>query len=199
MLFRTILADLAAHIDRTKRSGWKFWLRAFVKLMVTPAMQVVVVYRFSSALYQHPLTRPLAFILRMFTIVWGGTEIHPDAKIGPGFCVVHSHKVVIGEGVVIGSNVRVSHGVSIGGDVGRAGVTGCPRIGDNVMLGVDSYVMGNVTVGDWAMIGAKALVIKDVPAYGVAAGIPAKVLRIADPAEYEALLSGTAVSETGTT
>jgi len=187
VLFRTIAADLAAHIDRTKRSGWKFWLRALLKLAVTPAMQVVVVYRFSAALYQNPLTRPISFLLRMFTIVWGGTEIHPDAKIGPGFCVVHSHKVVIGEGVVIGSNVRVSHGVSIGGDVGRANVLGCPHIGDNVMLGVDCYLMGNVTVGDWAMIGAKALVIKDVPPYAVVAGIPAKVLRIADPAEYEAL------------
>lgn len=184
-MLQTILSDLAAHIDRTKRSGWRFWARAFVKLAVTPAMQVVVVYRISSVLYRNPLTRPFAFLLRMFTIVWGGTEIHPDAKIGPGFCVVHSHKVVIGEGVVIGSNVRVSHGVSIGGDVGRSAVVGCPVIGDNVMIGVDAYVIGAVTVGDWAMIGAKALVNKDVPPYGVVAGIPAKVLRIADPSEYE--------------
>lgn len=182
VLFQTLKADIRATVGVRKYTGAMFWLAALGKLMFSPSVHVVVLYRLSARCYVSRFTRPLAFFLRMCSVVWGGTEIHPGAVIGPGFCIVHSAKVVIGEGVVIGRNVRVSHGVSIGGDTGRLdSVSGCPRIGDDVMVGVDAYIMGPVSVGRGAMVGAKSLVTHDVPDFGVVAGIPARLLRIAPP------------------
>ncbi|MEO6606715.1 MAG: hypothetical protein ABIN55_14015, partial [Aeromicrobium sp.] len=121
---------------------------------------------------------------RGFTIVWGGTEIHPSASIGPGFCLVHSQKVVIGADVRIGRDVRISHGVSIGGDTGRGGPgepVGSPVLGNDVTVSLDSIILGPVTVGDGAVVGAQALVVRDVPAFAVVAGSPARVVRIIEP------------------
>lgn len=183
MLIRTILADMASHIDARYSSGLGFWARVFGKALFSPAIHVVLVYRLSSLLYQRRLTRPLAFVLRSFSIVWGGTEIHPAAVIGPGFCLVHSQKILIGSGVTIGRNVRVSHGVSIGGDTGRGGseeLAGWPVIGDDVTIALDAIVLGPVTVGDGAHVSAQAFVVRDVPPRTVVAGSPARVVRRLD-------------------
>jgi serine O-acetyltransferase len=180
VLWSTIRADAMSHVDRGRYSGLGFWARAFGKLLLTPAVQVVMVYRISHVLAGFPPTRPLAFLLRSFTVVWGGTEIHPDAQIGPGLCLVHSQKVIIGAGVVIGRDARISHGVSIGGDPGRGSRSTnlrWPEIGDGVTIGMDAIVMGPVRVGDGAVVGAQSLVIKDVPAGAVVVGSPARVLR----------------------
>jgi serine O-acetyltransferase len=184
--WRTIVADAMSHIDRSQHSGLDAAVRALGKLLITPAVQVVLVYRISHVLAGHLLTRPLAYLLRSFTVVWGGTEIHPDAEIGPGLCLVHSQKVVIGAGVRIGHDARISHGVSIGGDPGRGSRSTAlrwPVIGDGVTIGMDAIIMGGVTVGDGAVIGAQSLVVKDVPARAVVAGSPARVLRVRDEAE----------------
>jgi len=186
VLIQTILADMASHVDARHNKGAKFWVKAVGKLLFAPAVQVVVVYRISAALYQNPLTRPLAFILRSFTIVWGGTEIHPAARIGPGLCLAHSQKVLIGEGVTIGSNVRISHGVSIGGDTGRGGPkdnVGWPVVGDGVTIALDAIVLGPVTIGDGAFVVAQSFVVKDVPPKAVVAGSPARIVRMLDDAD----------------
>lgn len=185
MLLKTIVADVRSNVDPSQRVGLKYWARVFGKLLFAPAVQVVVIFRISTALYRFKLTRPLAFILRSFTIVWGGTEIHPSAKIGPGFCLVHSQKILIGDGVTIGRNARISHGVSIGGDTGRgaAAVTGWPVLGDGVAIALDSIVLGPVTIGDGAIISAQSLVVRDVPARAVVAGSPARVVRLLDSAD----------------
>ncbi len=182
-MLRTLMADLESHVDSSRRSGANYWARVFGKLAFAPAVQVVVIYRISAFFYKNPITRPLSFILRGFTIVWGGTEIHPGAVIGPGLCILHSQKVLIGEGVVIGKNVRISHGVSIGGDTGPHGpasLTGWPVIGDDVTIALDSIILGPVTIGDGAVVGVRSLVVKDVPARSVVAGSPARVVRKLD-------------------
>lgn len=179
---QTILADLKAHVD-PRQPAPVFWAKVVGKLLLDPAAQVVVLYRFSHVLYQHLLTRPFAFLLRTMAVVWGGTEIHPAAEIGPGFCITHSNGVVIGQHVRIGSHVRISHGVSMGGDPGRgapAELHGWPVIGDGVTVGLHAIIMGPLTVGDHAVIGAQSLVVKNVPAHGVAVGSPARVVKKLD-------------------
>ncbi|MCW2749090.1 MAG: acetyltransferase [Aeromicrobium sp.] len=181
MLLQTIVADVRSNVDHTRRAGLGYWARVLGKLAFAPAVQVVVIFRLSSALYQYRITRPLAYMLRGFTIVWGGTEIHPSASIGPGFCLVHSQKILIGADVRIGSNARISHGVSIGGDTGRgtgAVPVGSPILGDDVTMSLDSIILGSVTVGDGAVVGAQALVVRDVPAHAIVVGSPARVVRI---------------------
>ena len=182
MLLKTILADLRSNVHPSI-TGVSYWARVIGKLLFAPTVQVVVIYRLSSLLHRFPPTRPLAFILRGVTIVWGGTEIHPGAEIGPGFCLVHSQKVLIGPGVTIGKDVRISHGVSIGGDAGRGapgGDTGCPILGDHVTVALDSIILGPVTVGDGAVISGQSFVVKDVPPYSLVAGSPARMVRKLD-------------------
>ncbi len=186
MLLRTITADLASHIDARHNTGLKFWIKALGKLAFAPAVQVVLIYRISHVLYQNPLTRPLAFVLRSFSIVWAGTEIHPAAEIGPGLCLVHSQKVLVGAGVKIGRDCRISHGVSVGGDTGRGGpadLAGWPVLGDGVTIALDAIVLGPITVGNGAFIAAQSFVVRDVPDKAVVAGSPARVVRILDDSE----------------
>lgn len=181
-MLATILADLKAHVD-PRQSAPVFWAKVVGKLVLDPAAQVVVLYRISHVLHRRLVTRPFAFLLRSMALVWGGTEIHPAAQIGPGFCMTHSQMVVIGEGVRIGSHVRISHGVSIGGDPGRGAneaLAGWPVLGDGVSVGLHAIVLGPVTVGDHAVISAQALVVRDVPAHGVVAGSPARLVKMLD-------------------
>lgn len=177
-MLRTILADIAAHANPVRRTGWRFWLQVFGKAVFSPAVHTTILFRLSTVLYRHLLTRPFAFALRTFSVVWGGTEIHPAATIGPGMCIVHSQKVLIGEGVVIGNNARICHGVSIGGDIGRMGASGWPHIGDNVFIGMDVIIMGDVKIGDRVRLGAQSLVIKDVPDDAIVAAAPALIKRM---------------------
>ncbi|HUS21041.1 MAG TPA: serine O-acetyltransferase [Aeromicrobium sp.] len=176
-MLTTIAADIRANVNRELPRTWP---RMMGKLLLAPTVHVVVMYRIGAFLYRWRITRPLAFILRSFSIIWGSTEIHPGAQIGPGLCLVHSMKVVIGNGAVLGEGVRIGQGVTISGDAGRGArnpLRGCPVIGDHVTIGIDAIVMGNVTVGDHSVIGAQALVIHDVPAWCVATGSPARVVR----------------------
>ncbi|MDZ5620001.1 hypothetical protein SFC88_04160 [Nocardioides sp. HM23] len=170
---------MRVHVD-PRQPKLSYWAKVIGKALASPAVQVVVMYRISHVLYQNRLTRPFSFLLRSAAVVWGGTEIHPAAEIGPGLCLVHSQKILIAEGVRIGRNARISHGVSIGGDTGRGGplsMAGWPTIGNNVTIALDSIVLGALTIGDEAFIGAQSFVVKDVPPRCVAMGSPARVVR----------------------
>ncbi len=175
-----MLADLRSGVSPLY-PPMHYWPRVFGKALFSPTVHVVLLYRLSSALYGFLPTRPLAFLLRSVAVVWGGTEIHPSAQIGPGLCLVHSLKVVIGPQVRIGANARIGHGVTIAGDTGKGFTegTGIPVIGDDVTIALDSIVLGPVTIGDGALIAAQSLVLHDVPAHSVARGSPAKVVRSA--------------------
>jgi serine O-acetyltransferase len=181
-MFRNVVADLRSTVH-SNYPGIHFWGRVLGKGLFAPAVHVVLLYRLSVVCYRFLPTRPLAFLLRSVTVVWGGTEIHPATDIGPGLCLVHSHKVVIGPGVRIGANARIGHGVTIAGDTGQVGSrsrTGIPVLGDNVTIALDSIVLGPVTIGDGAFVGAQSLVLHDVPAHSVVRGSPAKVVRYLD-------------------
>ena len=82
--------------------------------------------------------------------------------------------VVIHRRSVIGENCEISHQVTIGG---RGGFHEVPVIGNDVFIGAGAKVLGPITVGDGAIIGANAVVLTDVPAHSVAVGIPARVIK----------------------
>jgi serine O-acetyltransferase len=98
-----------------------------------------------------------------------GIEIHPGAKIGRRFFIDHGMGVVIGETAVIGDDVLIYHGVTLGGkEFTRA--KRHPTIGNNVMIGAESIVLGNITVGDNVQIGAGSVVTKDVAPNSIVIG-----------------------------
>src|ERR1043165_7948711 len=94
------------------------------------------------------------------------------AEFGPGFVLVHADGVVINRLVRGGSNVYLEHQVTIGADRGT-----WPVLGHDIFVGAGARILGPVTVGDGARIGANAVVVKDVPAYATVVGVPAKVVR----------------------
>lgn len=180
-MLRTIEADLRANVDRNRTSGIRYWARLLGKALVTPQVQVVILYRLGHALMGTPL-RPLAYLLRALGQVWSGAEIHPAAQLGPGFVLVHSSGVTIGAHVRTGRDCRVAQGVSIGvaRDAGRGlddATKGASVLGEHVTIGPLSLVIGPVQVGDGAVIGGHTVVTRDVPPNCIVAGSPAKVLR----------------------
>ncbi len=113
---------------------------------------------------------------RFFT----GIEIHPKAKIGKNLFIDHGMGVVIGETSEIGNNVTIYHMVTLGGispsidSNSQREVKRHPTLKDNVVVGSGAQILGPITIGENAKIGANAVVTKDVPANAVMVGIPAK-------------------------
>jgi serine O-acetyltransferase len=83
--------------------------------------------------------------------------------------------VVIHKRAKIGDSVTISQQVTIGG---RSGKQGLPVIGNHVYLGAGAKILGEITIGDYAVVGANSVVLKDVPAYAIVAGIPAEIIRM---------------------
>ncbi|KAK9072246.1 hypothetical protein SSX86_008679 [Deinandra increscens subsp. villosa] len=102
-------------------------------------------------------------------------DIHPGAKIGRGLLLDHATGVVVGETAVIGDNVSILHNVTLGG-TGKSGGDRHPKVGDGVLIGAGTCVLGNVRIGEGAKIGAGSVVVKDVPARTTAVGNPAKLI-----------------------
>ena len=115
-----------------------------------------------------------------------GIEIHPKAKIGKNLFIDHGMGVVIGETSEIGDNVTIYHMVTLGGIApsinsnDQRNMKRHPTIKDEVVIGSGAQVLGPVTVGRCAKIGANAVITKDVPENAVMVGIPAKNVGIAD-------------------
>ena len=109
-----------------------------------------------------------------------GIEIHPKAKIGKNLFIDHGMGVVIGETSDIGDNVTIYHMATLGGispsinSDNQREIKRHPTLQDNVVVGSGAQVLGPITIGKNAKIGANAVVTKDVPENGVMVGIPAK-------------------------
>jgi len=87
--------------------------------------------------------------------------------------------VVVGETAVIGKNVTLFQGVTLGG-TGKEHGKRHPTIGDNVVIGAGAKVLGNITIGNDSMVGANAVVIRDVPEHSTVVGVPGRITRIKD-------------------
>lgn len=105
-----------------------------------------------------------------------GCDVARAACIAGGLYLPHPNGVVIGAHVRIGRNCIVHQGVTLGAR-GEEHLLAHPIIGDEVELATGAKILGGVSIGDYARIGANAVVLKDVPAYGVAVGIPARLVR----------------------
>jgi len=122
------------------------------------------------------LPRLISHISRFLT----GIEIHPGAKIGEGFFIDHGMGVVIGETSEIGDNVTLYQGVTLGG-TSLQKAKRHPTLGNSVVVGVGARLIGNITVGENAKIGAGSVVITSVPANATVVGVPGRVVSVRDP------------------
>jgi len=128
----------------------------------------------------------IARIISQFSRFLTGIEIHPGAKIGKNLFIDHGMGVVIGETSEIGDNVTIYHMATLGGIApsinsnDQRNIKRHPTIEDDVVIGSGAQVLGPVTVGRCAKIGANAVITKNVPEKAVMVGIPAKNVGIAD-------------------
>ena len=139
-------------------------------------VQALLAHRVSHALYESgvPLApRTISFTSRAVT----GIEIHPAAKIGEDFFIDHGSGVVIGETAEIGDRVTLYQGVTLGG-TGFARGKRHPTVEDDVTIGSGAKLLGPVTVGHGAKIGANTVVIQDVPANSTVVGNPGHPVRV---------------------
>lgn len=145
--------------------------------LLYPSLHAIVVHRYIS----HPLHRlGVPFLPRFISQVmrhFTGMEIHPGAKIGRGFFCDHGMCVVIGETAEIGEDCVLFHGVTLGGTGKHTGKRH-PTVGNRVFLGTHATVLGPVTIGDDAKVGAESVIInRDVPAGCTVVGAPAIIVK----------------------
>jgi serine O-acetyltransferase len=119
------------------------------------------------------LPRAIAYGARAVT----GIEIHPGARVGDGFFIDHGNGVVVGETAEIGDNVTLYQGVTLGG-TGFATGKRHPTVQDNVTIGSGAKLLGPITIGHGAKIGANSVVIHDVPPNSTVVGNPGHPVRI---------------------
>jgi len=142
-------------------------------LFCYPGLHALWGHRISHFLWKHKLyfiARVLSHISRFFT----GIEIHPGATIGRRFFIDHGMGVVIGETSEIGNDVLLYKGVVLGG-TSLEKKKRHPTLGNNIIVGSNAIIMGAITIGDNARIGAASVVTHNVPANATAVGIPARV------------------------
>src|SRR4051794_26576066 len=145
-------------------------------LVAWPGVQALLGHRIAHAMHDAgiPLVpRTLAYASRTLT----GIEIHPAARIGDGFFIDHGAGVVIGETAEIGDAVTLYQGVTLGG-TGFATGKRHPTIEDNVTIGSGAKLLGPITIGHGAKIGANSVVIHDVPANSTVVGNPGHPVRV---------------------
>lgn len=144
-------------------------------LLTYPGVHAILVYRLSHKLWQKGFrlaARFLSFLSRTVSNV----DIHPGATIGQRFFIDHGAGVVIGETTIIGDDVTLYHGVTLGGTTWNKEKRH-PTLGDKVLVGAGAKVLGNITIGDSARVGANSVVVKDVPPCCTVIGIPGRVIQ----------------------
>ena len=117
----------------------------------------------------------LGYFLQMRSSEVFGVDIHPSAKIGKGIMIDHAHSIVIGETAVVGDNVSMLHSVTLGG-TGKDEGDRHPKIGNGVLLGAGSSVLGNISIGRCSKVASGSVVLSNVPDFKTVAGVPAKVV-----------------------
>jgi serine O-acetyltransferase len=142
-----------------------------------PGVHALWVHRLTHRMWREPSLRLTARLVSQLARFLTGVEIHPGAQLGRRLFIDHGMGVVIGETAEVGDDVLLFHGVTLGG---RSMVKGKrhPTVGDGVTVGTGAKVLGPITVGAGARIGANSVVVHDVPPGGVVVGVPGKVRRV---------------------
>lgn len=151
-------------------------INAFTHRLVILPRRAVQLFRLADRLYRSE-HRSLAWIVATVNRVVTGVDIEPGATIGPGLIIKHGSGIGIGAGVKIGANCRIFQGVTIGllqSKTEEIEAGNWPVIGDDVDIYVNAVIVGPVTIGDGATIGANAVVAEDVPAGATVIAPPAR-------------------------
>jgi len=168
--FTTLRGDVACPMQRDPAA------RSLLEVaLLYPGVHAIVAHRFSHALWSAGFKFPARF-LSWFARLVTNIDIHPGAAVGERFFIDHGAGVVIGETAVIGDDVTMYHGVTLGGSSWAPGKRH-PTIESGVLIGAGAKILGPITVGARARIGANSVVIEDAPPDMTVVGIPGRVVR----------------------
>lgn len=152
-------------------------------LLCYPGLHALWFHRIAHYLYErkwYTLARLISHFNRWIT----GIEIHPGAKIGKRLFIDHGMGVVIGETTEIGDDCLIYKGVVLGGTTLEKKKRH-PTIGNRVIIGSNSTVLGAITIGDGARIGSGSVVIKSVPPGATVVGVPGRIIETSTPEKEE--------------
>jgi serine O-acetyltransferase len=168
-MFARAKEDVRAFLERdpAARSG-------LMVVLCYPGLHAVWLHRLAHVLWRAGWLLP-GRIVSAFARWLTGIEIHPGAKLGRRLVIDHGSGVVIGETAELGADVTLYHDVTLGGTALHAGKRH-PTVGDKVIIGAGAQVLGPITIGEGARIGANAVVLKDVPPCTTMVGIPARAI-----------------------
>ncbi len=169
-LFKTIKEDINTVFARDPAAKSKLEV-----MCCYPGLHAVWFHRTAHFFWQHKfhfIGRSISHFSRFIT----GVEIHPGAKIGRRFFLDHGMGVVIGETTEIGDDVLMYQGVVLGGTSLKKKKRH-PTIGHNVVIGAAAVLLGPITVGDGAGIGANSVVVNSVPPGTTVVGIPGRAVK----------------------
>ncbi len=150
-------------------------VKSTAEVFLYPSFWAVFFHRIAHFLYNKKFYFIARFISQ-FSRLLTGIEIHPGAKIGEGLFIDHGMGVVIGETCEIGNNVLIYQGVTLGG-TGKETGKRHPTIGNNVMIGAGTKILGPFKVGDNVKIGSGSVVLNEVPSNCTAVGVPARIVK----------------------
>lgn len=168
-MFKHTKADINFILDNDPAARSK--LEVF---LLYPSVHSLIMYRISHFFYGKKrffIARLISQLGRFLT----GIEIHPGAKIGMGTLIDHGSGVVIGETSVIGDRVTIYQGATIGATGNEKQFKRHPTLGDDIVVGSGAKILGPINIGNHCKIGANSVVLKDMPSYTTAVGIPAKI------------------------
>ena len=171
MFFKRLRMDIAAAKNNKPAARNKFEI-----FLTYSGVRALSMHRFANRLYRMHL-KLLARMVSQYCKRRTGIEIHPAAKIAAGVFIDHGEGVVIGETAEVGTGTVIYQGCTLGG-TGKETGKRHPTVGENCVISAGAKVLGNITVGDYAKVGAGAVVLKDVPPHATVVGVPARVVRI---------------------
>ena len=172
-LGEAIKADIAAVVDRDPACN-----RLIEPFLYFKGFHAIQAHRLTYWLW-HQGEKDFALYLQSRMSEVFQTDIHPAARFGHGIFLDHATGIVIGETAVLDDDVSLLQNVTLGGTGKEAGDRH-PKIRRGVVIGASAKVLGNIEVGEHARIAAGSVVLKPVPAHATVAGVPAKVMYIAE-------------------
>ena len=168
LLFRHLREDIRTIFDKDPAA------RSLAEVLTYAGFWALFHHRIAHSLHLRGLRFP-ARAVSQWSRFLTNIEIHPGATIGRRFFIDHGAGVVIGETAIVGDDVLMYHQVTLGG-TSLEKTKRHPTVGNNVLLGMGAKVLGNITVGDGARIGANAVVTRDVPPNTSVVGVPGRIL-----------------------
>lgn len=149
---------------------------SFEVLATYPGVHAVMMHRVSHRLWRRGWRFPARW-LSAFGRFISNVDIHPGAQLGSRIFIDHGACVVIGETAILGNNVTLYHGVTLGGTSWNKGKRH-PTLEDGVLVGCGAKILGNITVGRNARVGANSVVVDHVPESCTIVGIPGKIVKV---------------------